>query len=99
VLADLARIEALWALARARFGAGGPWLFGRWSAADAFYAPVAARIAGHNLPVGPLAAAYVATTLADPAFQRWRREGLAEGPDQPFYQRDWPTRPWPGPTI
>jgi glutathione S-transferase len=97
VLADLARIEQLWALA-GRFRASGPWLFGRWSAADAFFAPVAARIAGHNLPVGPQAAAYVATTLADPAFRQWRTEGLAEGPDQPAYRRDWPTCPWPDAT-
>lgn len=96
VLADLARLEELWALARCDFGAGGPWLFGDWSAADAFFAPVAARIAGYNLPVGAAAAAYVATHLACPAFCRWRAEGLAEGPDQPFYRRDWPTRPWPG---
>ncbi|NCU21621.1 glutathione S-transferase, partial [Candidatus Falkowbacteria bacterium] len=35
VLADLARIETLWSMARAAHGAGGPWLFGRWSLADA----------------------------------------------------------------
>lgn len=97
VLEDLARIEALWAMARGRFGAAGPWLFGAWSAADAFYAPVAARIAGYNLPVGTDAAAYVATQLADPAFRRWRAMGRAENFEQPIYRRDWPTRPWPGP--
>ena len=54
--ADLARIEALWAFARGRFGDGGPWLFGRYSAADAFFAPVAAHLAAgvpvelHNYP-------------------------------------------------
>lgn len=97
VLADLARIEELWAMARAAHGAGGPWLFGNWSVADAFFAPVAARIAGHSLPVGPEAQAYVATTLADPAFRRWRAMGIADGADQPFYARDWPTQAWPGP--
>lgn len=97
VAADLARIEAIWARARDRFGAGGPWLFGRYSAADAMFAPVAARIATYNLPVGPDAAAYVAAHLADPAFRRWRAMGLAENRDQPFYARDWPQRPWPGP--
>ena len=65
-LADLARIETLWAFARERFGDGGPWLFGRYSAADAFFAPVAARIAGYRLPVGAGAAGYVAEHLADP---------------------------------
>lgn len=97
VLADLARIEALWALARARHGAGGPWLFGAYGAADAFYAPVAARIAGYGLPVGPEAAAYVAAHLADPAFRRWRAMALAEAIDQPVYARPFAERPWPGP--
>ena len=99
VLQDLARIETLWTLARSAFGQAGPWLFGQWSVADAFFAPVAARIAGYNLPVGPEAAGYVATWLADPEFRLWREEGLSEGQDQPFYKRDWPTRPWPGAEI
>lgn len=97
VRADLGRIEAVWARARDRFGADGPWLFGRYSAADAMFAPVATRIATYNLPVGPGAAAYVTAHLADPAFRRWRAMGLAENLDQPFYARDWAERPWPGP--
>lgn len=96
VLADLARIESRWSGARARYGAGGPWLFGRYSIADAFFAPVAARIAGHNLPVGPDAAAYVAAHLAHPSFRRWRAMGWAEHVEQPLYRRPWPERPWPG---
>ena len=96
VRADLARIEALWAAARARAGSG-PWLFGRWSAADAFFAPVAARIATYDLPVGPEAAAYVGTQLADPAFVAWRNEGVADGFVQTVYEIDLPERPWPGP--
>lgn len=95
VLADLARLEVLWAWARQH--SGGDWLCGAYSAADAFFAPVAARIAGYNLPVGPEAAAYVAAHLAHPSFRRWRAMGLAEGAPQDFYRRDYPTRPWPGP--
>lgn len=101
VLADLARIEAIWARARARFGAtdpeGSPWLFGRYSAADAFFAPVATRIATYNLPVSAQAAAYVAAHLADPAFRRWRAMGRAENLVQPSYAKPYPERPWPGP--
>jgi glutathione S-transferase len=58
VLADLARIEALWASARSLHGAehGGtgaePWLFGAYSLADVFFAPVAARVATYGLPLG-----------------------------------------------
>jgi len=97
VLADLARIEQIWALARERFGAGGPWLFDTYSAADAFFAPVAARIAGYNLPVGPASAEYVAAHLADPAFRRWRAMGWAQHHEQPTYRKPYAERPWPGP--
>lgn len=96
VRADIARIEALWSAARTRAGEG-PWLFGRWSAVDAFFAPVAARIATYDLAVGPEAAAYVATQLADPAFLVWRNEGLADEVVQTVYDMDLPERPWPGP--
>lgn len=95
VLADLARLETIWAWAREK--SGGPWLCGGYSAADVFFAPVAARIAGYGLPVGPETAAYVAAHLAHPSFRRWRAMGLAEGPDQEAYRRDHPTKPWPGP--
>lgn len=98
VLADLARIETLWCLARERHGADGPWLFGEYSLADVFYAPVAARIAGYNLPVGAQAQAYIDTHLNDPAFRRWRAEGLTVTYAPIPYAMDLPTVPWPGPT-
>lgn len=97
VRADLARIELLWQTAETRFGGDGPWLFGAYSLADVFYAPVAARIAGYGLPVGPDAAAYVATHLADPAFRQWRAEGLTVSYTPEPYARDLPHLPWPGP--
>ncbi len=97
VAADLARIEMLWSLARARHGRGGPWLFGRYSLADVFFAPVAARIAGYGLPVGAEAADYVALHLADPAFRRWRATGLTKSYDPVPYALDLPRDPWPGP--
>ena len=97
VLADLARLEVIWGWARQETGAEGPWLCGAYSAADAFFAPVAARVAGYNLPVGPEAARYVAAHLAHPSFRRWRAMGLVDGADQEFYRRDYPGRPWPGP--
>lgn len=96
VLADLARLERVWAWAKAQ--TGGAWLAGDYSAADAFYAPVAARIAGYNLPVSPQAMAYVQAHLAHPSFRRWRAMAQVDGADQDFYRRPWPQRPWPGPT-
>lgn len=102
VLADLARIERLWSTAQERFGrADSPWLFGDYSLADVFYAPVAARIAGYGLPVGPAAQAYVQAHLADPAFRRWPAEGLCVSYDPEPYENAFPKdaerRPWPGP--
>lgn len=97
VLADLARLQEIWAWARRETGATGPWLCGDYCAADAFFAPVAGRIAGYNLPIGAEAQAYVHAHLSHPSFRRWRAMGQVDGPDQPFYARDWPQRPWPGP--
>jgi len=95
VLADLARLETIWAWAKAQ--TGGAWLAGDYSAADAFFAPVAARIAGYNLPVSAPAMDYVQAHLAHPSFRRWRAMAQVDGADQDFYRRDWPQRPWPGP--
>jgi glutathione S-transferase len=97
VLADLARLDSLWSWARNTCGGAGPWLCGAYSAADAFFAPVAARIAGYNLPVSAQAGAYVAAHLAHPSFRRWRAMGHADGADQDYYRRDYPRRDWPGP--
>ena len=97
VLADLARLETVWAWARKVTGSQTPWLTGAYSAADAFYAPVAARIASYNLPVSPESAAYVQAHLAHPSFRRWRAMGMVDGADQDFYRRPYPRRPWPGP--
>lgn len=97
VRADLDRIQQLWANARARFGNDGPWLCGDYSAADAFYAPVAARIAGYGLPIDGAAQDYVAAHLDDPAFRRWRAMGLTKSYDPEPYAMDAARAPWPGP--
>ena len=96
VLADLQRLEALWAWAQKETGST-TWLCGAYSAADAFFAPVAARVASYNLPLGAAAMAYVQAHLAHPSFRRWRAMGMIDGADQDFYRRDYPRRPWPGP--
>ena len=69
VRADLSRIDTLWA---GLVGAsGGPYLFGAFSAADAMFAPVAARIRTYALSVSDGAQAYVEAIYALPAFQDW----------------------------
>ncbi|MEL7130780.1 MAG: glutathione S-transferase [Pseudomonadota bacterium] len=94
VQADLSRIETLWDHTT-RFRTEGPWLFGAYSLADVFYAPVCARIVGYALPVSDTALAYCQTTLTDPAFQAWRTEGQKITYDPFPYDMGLTTRPWP----
>ena len=97
VLTDLRRLETLWTWARDTTKSTTPWLCGAYSAADAFFAPVASRIATYNLAVSAAAMVYVNAHLSHPSFRRWRAMGLVDGADQDFYRRDYPRRDWPGP--
>jgi glutathione S-transferase len=94
-LADLKRLEQIWDQARADFPSDGPWLFGAYSLADAFFAPVAARIAGYDLPVSETTRAYVKQHLTDPAFLAWRAEGMKVTYDPSPYPLDIPSVAWP----
>lgn len=78
VQADIARIAALWRQARADYGSGGPFLFGRFGAADVFFAPVATRLRSYQVPLGPVEAAYVAATFDYPAMREWIAAAEAE---------------------
>ena len=97
VLKDIARIEYLWGLARESYGANGPWLFGDYSIADAFYAPVATRFATYNLPRNDVSEAYIQAHLNDLSFRRWRAMGIAQNYIQPGYDMDLTEGDWPGP--
>jgi len=87
---DVERITALWQAARSRFGSAGPFLFGRFSAADAFYAPVATRFVTYDIELPAAAAAYVAAITALPSMQRWTQAAAAENDfvpvDEPYRQ-------------
>ncbi|MBU1332739.1 MAG: glutathione S-transferase family protein [Gammaproteobacteria bacterium] len=76
--ADIQRICALWAECRQRFGQDGPYLFGQPSLADAFFAPVAARLRSYQVALPAAAAAYVETIYQWPAFQRWYQAAQEE---------------------
>ena len=71
--ADVERVQAIWRDARGRFGDGGPFLFGRFSNADAMYAPVVTRLSTYNIEVDPVCAAYMQTILGLPAMREWYR--------------------------
>jgi glutathione S-transferase len=75
--ADIARLEELWGQLRATYGAGGPFLFGARSIADAFYAPVCTRLRTYDVPMSDMARAYCDAVFADVAFREWER-GAAE---------------------
>jgi glutathione S-transferase len=83
VQADLDRVDTLWSRALDR--SGGPFLYGDYTLADVFYAPVATRIATYGLSVSEAARAYVRTHLEQPDVRRWRAMGLAEGPELKQY--------------
>jgi glutathione S-transferase len=78
VLKDIARISALWNDCRARFGKGDSFLFGKFSIADAMYAPVALRFVTYAVEFDPVCAAYVQTITAMPAIQQWVADARAE---------------------
>ena len=83
VAADVRRIVALWQDCRSRFGGGGPFLFGPFSAADAMYAPVASRFRTYLPNLAPYgddgaAQAYVEALFALPAMLQWEREARSE---------------------
>ena len=77
-LKDVARIEALWAEAHKRFGAKGEFLFGKFTNADAMFAPVASRVETYNIPVGKATKSYVASVLNCTAFTSWKGAALKE---------------------
>lgn len=95
VLADIARVETTWTEARTRWGVDGPWLFGEYSIADAFYAPLATRLLTYGLPMSNIAREYVDATINDEVFKEWRADGLAENFVQPGYDMDLETVSWP----
>ena len=90
VIADVRRIDALWSDCRARFGKEGPFLFGRFGAADAMYAPVVARFFNYAHEVSAPARAYMDAIMALPAWKEWRAAALKEPWVMQGNEIDWP---------
>jgi glutathione S-transferase len=74
--AELQRLQSMWA--EALRASGGPFLFGAFGIADAFFAPVAGRIRTYALPVDTSSQGYVERLLASPGVAAWVREALEE---------------------
>lgn len=77
--ADIARIVAIWEGCRARFGAGGPFLFGAFTIADAMFAPATTRFATYGEPLPPVAQGYADAVRALPAMRAWAEAAAGEG--------------------
>jgi glutathione S-transferase len=75
---DIRRIVALWEDCRARFGAGGPFLFGAFGNTDAMYAPVVTRFTTYGVALEGTARAYADAILALPPMREWFAAAKAE---------------------
>jgi glutathione S-transferase len=81
--ADVRKMVRLWRAVKQRFGAKGPFLFGDWSIADAYFTPVATRFRTYNVDLPQhgdegLAADYTALLLQQPEFLEWERLAKSE---------------------
>lgn len=70
---DVLRILTLWAEARSRYGSGGPFLFGSFSAADIVFAPVVSRFRSYGVTVPGFAEAYMAAVWEHEWLQTWAK--------------------------
>jgi glutathione S-transferase len=78
VKAQLTRIEQIWENARAKYGKGGNFLFGHFTIADAFYAPVVSRFITYGFPASKENQKYMDTISSMPHFKEWYNAALEE---------------------
>lgn len=76
--ADIARIRGIWRDCRVKFGVGGEFLFGHFTIADAFYAPVVGRFRTHGVALDGPEAVWADTVWALPSMQKWLGAAQAE---------------------
>jgi glutathione S-transferase len=75
---DIDRVVEIWESCRARYGRGGELLFGAFTVADAYYAPVATRFLTYGVKLPAVAQRYADTLLALPAVHEWMLQALRE---------------------
>lgn len=78
VAADIDRVFAIWSDCHRRYGEDGDWLFGRFSVADAMFAPVVLRFRTYGINLPESASVYPARLLESPAVQEWLLESESE---------------------
>jgi glutathione S-transferase len=88
VAKDIERISALWSAATQEFGRGGPYLFGAFSAADAYFAPVATRFVTYDVKLTGAARDFQLAVLDAPAVRAWSADAVKEtefvAEDEPY---------------
>jgi glutathione S-transferase len=89
-VANVRRIDAMWSDCRARFGSGGPFLFGAFGAADAMYAPVVSRFHTYAVDVSSGGRSYMQAVMALPAWHEWYAAAIEEKWVLPQDEVDWP---------
>jgi glutathione S-transferase len=82
--ADIARVDEIWSGCRVCYGAGGGWLFGEFSIADAMFAPVFFRFQSYGAPLSAASESYLENALNDPAVREWQDASMREGHPLPF---------------
>jgi glutathione S-transferase len=75
---DIQRITEIWEDCRQRFGERGEFLFGRWTAADAMFAPVVTRFRTYAVALSPACRTYADAVLNSAWFKAWEGAALKE---------------------
>ncbi|MXN64131.1 glutathione S-transferase [Stappia sp. GBMRC 2046] len=75
---DVARVREIWRDCRTKYGGAGAYLFGEFSAADCFYAPVVTRFLTYRLPLSGSEKAYAEAVMDYPFMRQWCEEALKE---------------------
>ena len=84
---NLARLDELWSEGLNRFG--GPFLTGeRFTAVDAFFAPIAFRAQTYDLPLSNVAKRYIETLLSLEGMKQWQTDGIAEPWREPGHEEE-----------
>jgi glutathione S-transferase len=85
---DIERLTEHWTRTRREFGVGGPFLFGAYCAADAYFTPVASRFVTYGVSLEGEAQAYQQALLGARSFAAWRKAALEEtefvAADEPY---------------
>ena len=75
---EVERIKQLWRTCRTQFGNEGEWLFGKYSIADAMFAPIALRFDGYSIPLSGIEETYVQSVLSQACIIEWIEAGRLE---------------------